>query len=81
MATPFRATIFPGAIINGVDFYNFQVTALPDGDDTVYAGDGDDLVYGDNLVADPRIVSTGTRADMLYGEAGEARCRVVMQED
>ena len=29
------------------------------------------MVYGDNLVSDPRIVSVGSRADKLYGEGGD----------
>ena len=35
------------------DFGNYQPILLPDGDDVIYAGGGDDLVYGDNRVSDP----------------------------
>ena len=58
-------------MVQNIDFGNFEYTPLQDGDDVIYAGQGDDLVYGDNLVADPFVVSVGTRRDTLYGEEGQ----------
>ena len=57
-----------GDSIPDIDFGN--VVLLPDGDDTVFAGAADDNVYGDNLVNRPEVVSSGTRQDELWGEAG-----------
>jgi Ca2+-binding RTX toxin-like protein/subtilisin-like proprotein convertase family protein len=70
-AAPYTVTLASGTVAEGLDFGNFQYTPLQDGDDIIYAGDGDDLVYGDNLVADPFVISVGTRRDTLYGEAGQ----------
>jgi uncharacterized repeat protein (TIGR01451 family) len=55
---------------NSYDFGNFQRILLPDGDDAIYAGGGNDLVYGDNLVSNPLVVSTGSRRDTIFGESG-----------
>ena len=54
--------------LRDINFGNFLYTPLDDGNDLVYAGAGEDLVYGDNLVSDPRVISTGTLQDTLYGE-------------
>ena len=52
------------------DFANFQRILLPDGDDSICAGAGNDIVYGDNLVTNPLVVSVGSRRDTLLGDSG-----------
>ena len=80
-ATPYLVALTGASVISHLDFGNFQYRELPDGDDVVYAGEGDDWLYGDNVVTDPRIVSVGTRADTLYGEAGKDELRGQEMED
>lgn len=56
-----------------IDFGNNridQLIPLPDGDDTINAGGGDDQVWGDNHVSNPLVVSIGTRNDTLFGQEG-----------
>jgi len=67
-ATPYIIT-FAGNTVNNLDFGNYEIHEIQDGDDLIYAGEGDDTVYGDNLLTDPRYVSVGTRSDTIYGEA------------
>ena len=69
--SPHVINVSSGDVVQNVDFGNFEYTPLQDGDDVIDAGQGDDLVYGDNLVADPFVVSVGTRRDTLYGEEGQ----------
>ena len=52
------------------DFANYQLIYLPDGDDVINAGGGNDLVHGDNLVTNPLVVSIGSRRDSIFGEGG-----------
>ena len=65
-----RIVLSVGQSIRDIDFGNYLTTDLEDGDDLIYAGGGGDLVYGDNLVSDPRVISTGSRRDTIHGEAG-----------
>jgi Ca2+-binding RTX toxin-like protein/subtilisin-like proprotein convertase family protein len=66
-----NVTLQQGQIISGLDFGNTELIPLPDGDDEIHGIDGDDTIYGDNLIlTDPRIVSEGTRHDTIYGMAG-----------
>ena len=57
-------------VVPSYDFANYQLIYLPDGDDVIEAGGGNDLVHGDNLVTNPLVVSIGSRQDMLFGESG-----------
>lgn len=59
-----------GRIEVGLDFGNFEFHSVEDGDDVIFAGDGADQVWGDNLIADPRVLSEGTRQDEIHGEGG-----------
>ena len=52
------------------DFGNYRLIYLPDGDDVINAGGGNDLVHGDNLVTNPLVVSIGSRRDSIFGEGG-----------
>lgn len=65
--------VTPGQIVDGLEFANYMPTPLPDGDDVIYAGGNDDIVRGDNLVANPTIVSVGTRRDIIFGQGGNDR--------
>jgi Ca2+-binding RTX toxin-like protein len=56
--------------VSGVDFGNFMHTPLPDGADWMYGMDGNDEMYGDNLVVNPCILSLGDD-DHLFGMAGD----------
>ncbi len=56
--------------ISGIDFGNFMQTNLPDGRDWIYGWDGEDQLYGDNLVINPCILSLG-EDDHLFGQAGD----------
>lgn len=69
-ATPYVIT-FAGNTVNNLDFGNYEIMEIQDGDDVIYAGEGGDEVHGDNVLTDPRNVSVGTRSDTIYGEAGE----------
>ena len=55
----------------GLNFGNYQPVEfdLPDGNDLIYAGAGNDLVYGDNFVSDPNAITTGTNNDTICGQA------------
>lgn len=76
----FHTVVVPaGGTVSDVDFGN--IVLLPDGDDTVFAGSAADLVYGDNLVNDPRVRSVGTRRDTLDGEAGDDTIRAQERDD
>ncbi|MCA9212653.1 MAG: proprotein convertase P-domain-containing protein, partial [Planctomycetales bacterium] len=63
-------TVSAGDVVEGIDFGNFEPIYLPDGDDIVFAQDATDTIYGDNFVNDPRIISTGSRSDTLFGDGG-----------
>ncbi len=56
--------------VTGIDFGNFIHTPLPDGADWIFAFDGNDQLYGDNLVVNPCILSLGDD-DHLFGLAGD----------
>jgi Ca2+-binding RTX toxin-like protein/protocatechuate 3,4-dioxygenase beta subunit len=56
--------------VDGIDFGNFMHTPLPDGADWMYGFDGNDTLYGDNLVVNPCILSLGDD-DHLFGLAGD----------
>jgi Ca2+-binding RTX toxin-like protein len=56
--------------VSEVDFGNFMHTLLPDGSDWMYGMDGNDQMYGDNVVVNPCILSLGDD-DHLFGMAGD----------
>jgi len=58
-----------GQTIAGIDFGNFTKVVLPDGDDYIYGHAGDDILYGDNVIDNPCVVSVGGK-DHLYGLEG-----------
>ncbi len=66
----FVATPATNAVLS-YNFGNYQKIYLPDGDDVIEAGGGNDLVYGDNFVTNPVVVSIGSRRDSLFGEGGK----------
>ncbi|MCA9166756.1 MAG: VCBS repeat-containing protein [Planctomycetales bacterium] len=59
-------------LISNLDFGNFMHTPLPDGIDWMYGMNGNDILYGDNLVVNPCILSLGDD-DHLFGMAGDDR--------
>src|SRR5262249_45319766 len=49
------------------DFGNFQPIYLPDGNDSMYSNKGNDIIYGDNQVSDPRVITKGPDDDTIGG--------------
>ena len=65
-------TVAPGQSIAGLDYGNYEPVFLPDGDDTIHAEKGDDIVvYGDNRITMPGFFSTGTLRDTIQGGEGK----------
>jgi len=62
-------TLGVGQVVTDIHFGN--VIRLPDGDDLIFAAGQNDVVYGDNLVSDPRVRSVGTRMDTIDGGSGD----------
>jgi len=59
-----------GQTVAGIDFGNFTKVVLPDGDDWIYGHEGDDILFGDNVIDNPCVVSVGGK-DHLFGLEGD----------
>ncbi|MAE63770.1 MAG: hypothetical protein CMJ18_05815, partial [Phycisphaeraceae bacterium] len=64
-----QVTVVSGQTASGLDFLNYDLEPVPDGQDSIFGSLGNDRVFGDNLLTNPCIISIG-HDDFLYGEEG-----------
>ncbi|MEX2171743.1 MAG: SdrD B-like domain-containing protein [Pirellulales bacterium] len=66
-----HVSLASGQSVVGLDFGNYEPLVLLDGDDVVHAWGGNDVVYGDNRITVPGVISGGSLRDTLFGHAGQ----------